>query len=81
MKDFRGSVRSRVLFYLVVAASAIGLALVIALLLSLIGYFVFGWEHAPVSELIPWLINAAIPLIVLRLLLAWSIRVDRRDRT
>jgi len=70
-----------VLYWLYVAASAIGLALVIALLLSLGGYFIFGWVRAPVSEVAPWLINAAIALIVIRLLLALSIRVDRRDRT
>jgi len=81
MRDLRGSSRTRVLYWLYVAASAIGLALVIALLLSLGGYFIFGWVRAPVSEVAPWLINAAIALIVIRLLLALSIRVDRRDRT
>jgi len=51
-----------------------------ALLFSLGGYLIFGWQSAPVSRMVPWLINAAIPLILFRLLLAWSMRVDRRDR-
>jgi len=80
MRDVRGSNRTRILFWLFVAASALGLGLVMALLFSLGGYLIFGWQSAPVSRMVPWLINAAIPLILFRLLLAWSMRVDRRDR-
>jgi hypothetical protein len=69
-----------VLFWLYLAVGAVGMALVIALVVSLGGFFVFGWEGAPVAGIAPLLVFAAAPLVVLRLTLAWSIRADRRGR-
>ena len=75
------SKRTRLLFWLYMAVGAIGIALVIALLVSLGGYFIAGWQSAPVPVIAPWIVSVAVPLVVLRLVLAWSIRRDQRNRT
>ena len=45
------------------------------------GYFVAGWQSAPVSEISAWLVFVVVPLVVLRLALTWSMRRDRRGQT
>jgi len=76
MKGIRGSKRTRVLFWLYLAVAAIGMALVIGMLVSLGGYFIFGWEAAPVPQIAPLIVWGAILVVVLRLALAWSTRRD-----
>ena len=79
MNRLNGSTRTQALFWLFLAVAAIGIALAIAMVVSLGGFFVFGWEGAPVAEIAPLLVFAAIAQIVLRLTLAWSIRSDERQ--
>ena len=58
----------------------VGAALVLAVVVSIAGYFVLGWEGAPVPEvtglLTRWAVYAFVPLLILRLLLHWSRKKD-----
>ena len=75
------STRSKVLYCLQTVLGTVGLAVVLALLISLGGYFIAGWEDAPVNQMIAALVDWAIfgipPTIALRLALAWSRKKDR----
>ena len=80
--DLRGlSTRSKVLYVVYGVALAIGVALVMALLFSLGGYYIAGWESAPVPDmagrLVAWALFAFVPLVALRFAVIWSIRKDR----
>ena len=81
MNALAGSKRTRVVFWLFSAVLVVSVALVIALLVSLGGYFIAGWQGAPVPQIIGWLVRAVVPLVLLRLALAWSMHRDRRNRT
>ena len=78
------STRSKVIYWLYGVLVAVSVAYVLALLISLGGYFLAGWESAPVPRmtglLIAWMLYALIPLLALRFLLFWSLKKDR-DRT
>jgi hypothetical protein len=69
MNPSRKSRRTRVLTWFFSAVLAVSLALVIALIVSLSGYFVFGWESAPVPQIVPLMFYVFIPLVLLRLAL------------
>ena len=79
MKSLDGSNRTRVLCWLYLAIGVTGVGLVLALVISLGGNLIAGWQNAPVDEILPWLVRAALTLVVLRLALAWSIRIDQRN--
>jgi ABC-type transport system involved in multi-copper enzyme maturation permease subunit len=79
MKQLSGSNRTKALFWLYLAVGAIGMALVIAMVVSLGGFFVFGWTP-PVAEIAPLLIFAAVTLVAIRVTLAWSIRADVSEK-
>ena len=81
MNVVSGSSLTRALFWLCLVVQLIGLALALALLLSLGGYFVASWQSAPVSEISAWLVFVVVPLVVLRLALTSSMRRDRRGQT
>jgi len=78
------STRSKVLFWPYVVLSAVGVGIVLGLLISLGGYFIAGWQDAPIDQIvvlmINWIMFAFIPLIALRLGLAWSLKKDRLQR-
>lgn len=63
---------------------AIGAALVLALLISLGGYYLAGWEDAPVPDmvgnLVGWAFYSILPILALRFAVIRSIRKDRRPR-
>ena len=67
------------LVWLYSAVLAVGLLLIIGLIVSLGGYFIFGWERVPVPQIVPLMFYAFVPLVLLRLALGWSIRMDQRD--
>ena len=73
------SKRTKLLFWLYSGVLAVGVALVIALLVSLGGYFIFGWESAPVEQIVGLLLYPLVPMLALRIALGWSIRRDRRN--
>jgi hypothetical protein len=63
---------------------AVSVAFVLALLISLGGYYIAGWESAPVPEmggqLVAWGLSALVPLLDLRFAVIWSVRKDRAQR-
>lgn len=73
-----GSNRTKVLVWLYLAVGIVGIGLVLALVVSIGGYFIAGWESAPVSELVVWIVPACAALIVFKLLAVGSIKWDRR---
>lgn len=79
MEHLGASNRTRALLYIFRIVAVIGVGLVTALILSLAGYFVLGWEHAPVPQLGVLVVYAAIAVVTLRLGLRWSLKLDRRD--
>ena len=75
------STRSKVLYSLLGILSAIGFAFVLAVLISLGGYYLADWENAPVPEmsanLVIWALFALLPMLALRVALHWSLKKDR----
>ena len=78
------STRSKVLYAIYGVLLAIGVGFVLALLISLGGYYLAGWENAPVPDmaanLVGWALYAIVPLLALRFVVIWSIKKDRGPR-
>ena len=74
------STRSKVLYAAYGVLVAVSVAFVLALLISLGGYYLAGWESAPVPDmvgrLVTWGLYAFVPLLALRFAVIWSIRKD-----
>jgi hypothetical protein len=80
--NFNGlSTRSKVLYAIYGVLIAVSVAFVLALLISLGGYYIAGWKSAPVPDmvgrLVAWGLYAFVPLLALRFAVIWSIRKDR----
>ncbi len=77
------STRSKALYWLYGLVLSIGVAFVLAVLISLGGYYILGWESAPVSEiagrLVAWAFYSFVPLLALRFGVRWSIKRDRSE--
>ncbi len=83
--NLRGlSTRSKVLYSVYGVLVAVSVALVLAVLISLGGYYIAGWERAPVPDmagrLVAWVLYALVPLLALRFAVIWSIKKDRAER-
>jgi len=78
------SIRSKILYVVYGVLVAVSVAFVLALLISLGGYYLAGWESAPVPDmvgrLVAWGLYAFIPLLALRFAVIRSIRKDRAQR-
>ena len=75
------SKRSKALYWVYGVVIAISVAFLLAVLISLGGYYIAGWESAPVSEMagrfVAWTLYALVPLLALRFAVIWSIKKDR----
>lgn len=76
MKVPDGSKRTKVLFWLYMAVLAVAVALMFWLFAVLIAHYVVDVD-LPRPPLIEWLTIALLPLVTLRLALAWSMNGDR----
>ena len=74
------STRSKVLYAVYGVLVAVSVGFVLALLISLGGYYIAGWERAPVPDmvgrLVAWGLYAFAPMLALRFAVFWSIRKD-----
>jgi hypothetical protein len=80
LEEFAPSRRTRTLLVIFRAVSVAGFAVVIGLIVSLVGNLLFGWDDAPVSQMSVLIVYAALAVIMLRGILYWSIKVDKRGR-
>jgi hypothetical protein len=70
----KGSGRTKVVYGVFVGTFAIGLALILALLVSFTGV----WRDAPMPQITTLIVGVALVMVVLRLALAWSMWADGR---
>ena len=78
MRAPEGSKRTKVLFWLYSAALAVAVALMFWLFAILAADLV--GKPLPTFPLVDWLTIAVVPLVALRLALAWSVKSDQRTR-
>ena len=76
MRATEGSKRTRVLFWLYSATLAVALALMFWLF-AILAADLLG-KPWPTFPLVDWLTIAVVPLVALRLALAWSMKLDQR---
>ena len=74
------SKRTRVLFWLYSAVLAVAVGLVLWLFAVLAAYFLFD-EDLPHPRLVHWMTIMVVPLLGLRIALAWSTKGDQPDET
>ena len=74
---FERSKRTRVLFWVYSAVLAVAVALMLWLFAVLGAYYVSG-KILPHPSLVRWMAIALVPVIVFRLALQWSIKLDQR---
>ena len=78
------SIRSKVIYAMYGVLVAVSVAFALALLISLGGYYIAGWENAPVPEmagrLVAWGLHAFVPLLAMRFAVSWSIKKDLAQR-
>ena len=76
MRVPEGSKRTKVLFWLYSAVLVLAVALMFWLFATLAGDLLD--KPLPTFPLVAWLTIAVIPLVALRIALAWSMRSDRQ---
>jgi hypothetical protein len=78
------STRSKALYWIFGVLMAVSVAFMLAVMISLGGYYLAGWEGAPVSEMggqfVAWVLFAIVPLLALRLAVMWSVKKDQREQ-
>ena len=74
------SARSKVLFWAYSVFLTVGVAIVLALVIAIVGYLA-GWERAPIpdisGQLVAFGLYGIVPMLALRFALIRSIRKDR----
>ena len=73
-----GSTRTKIIYSVWLGLSAIGLAVILALLLCFAAIMLGVWPDPPVPSIEVLLVDTALAVVALRLLMAWSSWIDRR---